>query len=275
MSYRVAVLSDIHAAPASAPDTHWHGPMRPSTNLHLLQQALAHLPVAELDALWLLGDLTDLGDVDSLSAVLDSAARTGLPVRFVIGNHDVAGGVAVPATAPTVRPAGERAEVVSSHLRLAGLGIEPAPEPGAYRFAPRGTWDDGILVLLTHFPVFSMRVPVTSAGHKYAGDARGGGAIVAALGRRSGPTVVLHGHLHLRAALAEARVLQLGFGALAEAGHELALVSFDVEPEGRALTVAIQTLALDPDRPGVTLPSVAPSWRFVVDRWLPDGLLRW
>ncbi|MBV9358904.1 MAG: metallophosphoesterase [Chloroflexi bacterium] len=266
----MAVISDIHAAPADAPDTRWHGPIRPSRNLDLFQQALARLPLAELDGLWLLGDLTDLGDVDSLRAVLDSAAGSGLSVRFVLGNHDVAGDVLLPATAPRVRPAGERAEAVGSRLRLAGLGVEPAAEPHAYRFTPTPVWADDFLVLLSHFPVFSMRAPVTSEGHRYAGDALGGCEITTALGRRSRPTVILHGHLHLRAARAEGRVLQLGFGALAEAGHELALVSLEVEPDEQALTVGIQTLALEPARPGVALSSVAPSWRFAADRWLPS-----
>ncbi len=269
--YRAAVISDVHAAPVGTPDSHWHGPIQPPANLALFRESLARLAVGELDALWLLGDLADRGDLASLTAVLGAASATGLPVRFVLGNHDVAGDGLLPQSTVTVRPAESAGESISPQLRLAGLAIEPAPDDDGYRFMslPGDGWGDGPLVLLTHFPVFSLRTRVTNEGHKYAGDALAADQIQTALLRRSNPTVVLHGHLHLRDALVHGRVLQLGCGALAEAGHERSIVTFHVDPPAHELTVAIETRALEPDRPGPALSSIAPSWRFTGDRWLP------
>jgi hypothetical protein len=55
---------------------------------------------------------------------------------------------------------------------------------------------------------------------------------------RTAPTVILHGHIHIRHAVSEGNLLQIGVAALIEPPHEVAVIEID-ERDG-ALTVSAE-----------------------------------
>jgi predicted phosphodiesterase len=249
--------------------------MHPPANLAFFGQALQRLPPTRLDALCLLGDLTQLGDVASFRAVFDVARTLGLPIRFVLGNHDVAGdiGECRPAAAESISSierADERGESVTASLRLAGLNIQRTGGTGSFRFASVpdvSAWGDSSVITLAHFPVLSRRRAFEQACRKYAGDVVNADQTEATLLSRSAPTVVLHGHLHMRDAVPRGRVLQLGFGALAEVGHEFATLTLTTEPNARRLRVDVETHLLDASQGSPGLTPLRTTWQFSHGRW--------
>lgn len=58
---RLGVLSDLHLDDPGAPDTRWHNPVRRGLSRHLLTRAVELLSRWRVDALVVLGDLSDRG----------------------------------------------------------------------------------------------------------------------------------------------------------------------------------------------------------------------
>ena len=84
---------------------------------------------------------------------------------------------------------------------------------------------------------------------------------------RAGPTVVLHGHFHVRDAATSGPVLHLGFAALVEPPNEVAVL--DIEAGNEGMAVRVRCLPIEP-MPAARLPVLVPerhAWRFVDGAW--------
>jgi hypothetical protein len=128
-------------------------------------------------------------------------------------------------------------------------------------------WGDGPVVLLSHSPLINREDAVVAAGLRNAGTFADPTGVFATLNERSGPTIVLHGHFHVRDATAHGPILQLGFAALIEPPNEIAVVELI---EGDAtLEVAVRRLPIEPV-PAERLPVLVPErqrWRLASGAW--------
>lgn len=238
---RFGIIAEIHDAPPGSPPAAWHNPYPPDYAKERLGPALARLQREEVDALVLLGDLTHFGDAETQASVIESVTETGLPVLLAPGNHDVAkehGGLhrfQESVTIPGVTVAPARLSL-SSGVRILLLAIDHDPASGRHRSAFLGQGDiagDGLLIVFSHFPVLPMAERLEEASFAHAGDLADRAAVADLLLSRNGPTVVVHGHLHVRAVVTEGRVLQLSCAALIEPPHEVALLSVRMSEQGR------------------------------------------
>jgi hypothetical protein len=127
------------------------------------------------------------------------------------------------------------------------------------RSAPRvEEWGEGLAVLATHFPLLAPAGRDTRPGdHLLDND-----DLLKPLRARSGPTLVLSGHFHTRAAHTDGRLLQLIFPALVEVPTFYSIVGLS-EHEGR-YQVTRTVHALDD---GVAGPE-AETWEFDGSGWV-------
>jgi len=249
---RIGVVSDIHFTTDLTRELRWHGPFDIAGVLPRLRAGLDWFADQEVDALALLGDLSNDGDDEALDAVLTCVAEHWSGIALVVaGNHDTlerAGAVDEAIRrigASGLAPAGAP-EIEFGGLRITG----PEPDPTAL--------DGGPLVLLSHWPLFSRRRAFAAAGLAYSGVLPGAAAIDAALAAREAPTLILAGHVHARDSFCQGRALQMTVGALVEAPFELTVI--DVLLRDRALSVERQTLQLPGPAPSGPMPALAPTW---------------
>ena len=214
---RLGVVTDIHTAAAGGRGGAWHNPYDPGGTLPRLEVALRAFEAEGVDAVAMLGDLTNSGRPEEFAAADEVLATCSLPVLRVPGNHDLQG------EHPPPTPAANRAGVVRVDLdgRWPGDGdlefaLEPPPPAAG---APA--------VVLSHYPVLSRSDSLTAAGLKYAGDLGRRAELEDGVRALGDPVVALCGHLHVRDATATGGVLQLGFGALIEYPYEAAVFEFD------------------------------------------------
>jgi hypothetical protein len=224
----------------------------------------------------MLGDLTNFGDTPSLDRGLAHLAACPIPVLTVPGNHDCGDAVdrlAIVGAAATPRPV--RAATTDgepvAELRVVGLPIaRPDAENGWLVDVPEvAAWGDEPAIVLSHFPVFSREAAARQAGLRYAGTSADRDGFAAALLARPGPTVVIHGHLHIRDAVALGPVLQIGCAALIEPPHEVATVA--LEREDGAISVAVRRQPVAPSPP-VRLPLLTGdegAWTYRDRAWWP------
>ncbi|MEY2451844.1 MAG: hypothetical protein QOD92_1418 [Acidimicrobiaceae bacterium] len=238
---RLGVVADPHLSLRGG-EAAWHNPYRLADAPERLDAALAHPLLDDIDAFALLGDLSHFGVRASLRRCIDAVAqaRGGRPAVLLSGNHDV--------LEPGVRLE-EQLEDWSSGVDAAkvfdavGLGLEvhdvaALTDRETYPFdvvarpvVPKGPTGH---VVLTHFPLLSLRRRARAAGLLYSGHLSDLAPAVSPL-PEDGPVVVLSGHLHLRGVTHERNVLQLSFAALVEPPYELARV--DIESNDQGLTV--------------------------------------
>ena len=215
---RLGVVSDIHWSADPDARGEWHGPFDFAAVPERLDRARVAFRRERVDAVAVVGDLANAGDVASAKAVLDRLSDgLGRPLLVVAGNHDcderddMLAGLCDPLTLTEVdgvRVAGAAIAAEADWFRWTGE-LEPAP------------------LVISHFPVLSREARLTERGLKYAGDLNNVGALRQRVAGRH-PVVVLSGHLHARETRAESNILQLSAGALIEPPHEIAIV--DVEP---------------------------------------------
>jgi predicted phosphodiesterase len=269
---RLGVITDIHAAPAGSPPEQWQGDYSPAEGAALTQRAVDRLAREAVDGLVVLGDSANEGDAASLSIVLRALTDLRVPSWIVAGNVDLA--QSQTALDDALIPFGGKFRLPSPDgesvfgVSLAGLRFQKT-ESGAVALAERpdlAAWGAKPMLLLSHYPVISRETEATGAGWKYSGDAEGMTGLANDLAARSGATIVLHGHLHLKDAIARGTLLQLGFPALIEAGHEIAVV--DVERHGDAMLVDVASFKIGADpRPTPTIGVPPTSWRFMNGAW--------
>lgn len=232
---RFGVISDPHLAPVGTRPAAHHNPYALARAEELLQAAVAHCAAARVDAVFFLGDLSHRGDADSTARALEIVAGAGCPVWVVAGNHDLIGGVellaALAGKSITVAPWATSRQAWGL---LTGVTILPNPAGvGIWaEFNEReGTVPGGLALVLSHYPLVSLRERLLAAGLADAGDLVNVTDTTRALAYQRQPMLILHGHLHVRAAMTAGAVLQLGCAALIEPPHEVAIVELGGEPE--------------------------------------------
>ncbi|HET7043993.1 MAG TPA: metallophosphoesterase [Gaiellaceae bacterium] len=236
---RLGVLTDVHLAPEPRPGARWQNLYDFEGLRGRLDAALARFAAERVDAICLLGDLSDDGDAASTEAVLEAVGACGPPVFVVGGNHDER------LDPATLEDALESVENVT----LAG-----GPLPCEQR------------VVLSHYPLLDRRARLEAAGLLYAGDHPAGAARAERLRADGDSTVVLCGHLHVRESHADGPILQLACAALIEYPFEVALL--DADPGA----VRIRRIPLagpgEIERDPVLAPA-AETFRFDGRRWQP------
>lgn len=240
---RLGVVGDLHYTADPEPDLAWHGPLDVPGVLGRLRTGLAWFAEEEVDAVVLTGDLSHDGDQEALEAVLGTVAEAWSGTALLVaGNHDVLD------RADALEDAIERlglsrialaraAGVVLGGVRIAGLEADDVPGR------------DGPLVVLSHYPLLSRANAFAAEGLAYAGDREDLEPLLARLDARSGPTLVISGHLHARDSHRRGAILQLTAGALVEAPFELAIV--DIRASAGAITVRRRTRELGPPGPAL------------------------
>ncbi len=275
---RLGVLSDIHLAPAGSLPGMWHNPLHYERAPVLLDRAISFLRDRDVDAVAVLGDLTNSGDRASIAQGLRLLGLLTVPVYVLPGNHDwgARGEVlrtAIEANQPSriALPRGDR----NGHFpfRLAGVTALDRRDEGITWHVRPGAIEadgDGPLLVMSHFPLLDREQEIVAQGLKFAGDFAWSSSTRDPLLTRSAPTVLLHGHLHIRYATTEGTILQLGFASLIEAPHEVSLVEI-AERDGE-LTVSVEHHSVETDDvPVVPVLSASRSiWSFQDHHWTND-----
>ncbi|MEA2595956.1 MAG: hypothetical protein QOF01_2425 [Thermomicrobiales bacterium] len=271
---RLGILTDAHLCPPGTPPDGCHNPYAFDRAEALLAQALSAHRADGVDGLAVLGDLANGGDEPSMQRAFDLLAGARLPTWLVPGNHDRDEDPArlaalVRRGGPGIRLGHPAGEVVGG-IRLAGLPITGHVSGGEWlvEAASIAGWGSDPVVLLSHFPVLPREAAVRGAGLRYVGSFEDRDGIAAGLLGRASPTVVVHGHLHLRDAVADGAVLQIGCAALIEPPHERAIVAIDLgrdEPRVRVTHLPVTA------SPPVRLPVLSPrngEWVFRSGSWV-------
>jgi predicted phosphodiesterase len=237
--FQLGVIAEIHRAPSGTPRVSWHNEMLLDRSDELLELALEQLVAQRVDALVLLGDLTNRADDASFAIVGDRARQRGLPTLAVPGNHDAADEHALARFADHLQGHNIRAAPASLFLGDKGtiilVSIARDAHTGTLRSAniPDLTPLAGqTLVFLTHYPLLAMQPRLAEAGLKHSGDLSDRQEIADRLFNHDGPVIVIHGHLHVRAIAVERNVLHLSCAALVEPPHEVTVVSIAMSDRG-------------------------------------------
>lgn len=281
MTLRLGVLADLHASLDPAESGSWWNPYDFAGMLERVDDALAWFAGEGADAVALAGDLTHRGDGAALDALLARCiAASELPLRAVAGNHDVGDGCASLADAlvrtgadaerfALAQPAGER----RGGVRLAGVQVASSVNWLQARLAAPPdvpAWGPEPVVLVSHYPLLSHALVLTEQGLAHPGDLVGRAAVAQALTARTAPTVVVSGHVHVRAVATDGSVLQLTQSALIEPPFDAALVELDINPDGvlhvtrRTRRAGTARAAYEPE-----LAAADGAWRFDGVRWAP------
>jgi predicted phosphodiesterase len=275
---KLGVVTDIHVCPPGAPPAAWHNPYDLERAVWRLELALERLEDEGVEAIAVLGDLTSKADAGSVERCLTALRRVRVPLRIVPGNHDAEPGGVDLATAVTAlgephvtlgAPSGET--LAGRWIAGVGIGRDEAADRWLVGAVEADDWGDAPVVLLSHSPLIDREAVVAAAGLRNAGTFGDPSGVQAALTERSGPTVVLHGHFHVRDAVVRGPVVQIGFAALIEPPNEVAVVEL-AEDDGR-LVVDVRRLPVEPvaaARQPVLVPE-RQRWRFAAGAWVADG----
>lgn len=206
---RVGVVSDVHVTPDLARTGRWNELLHYDRALPRLALALEWFAGEDLDAVFILGDLSEDGDAESLRQALDACARTVDAPGYVFGGNHDAGLLEHLSQEVDARP--PLALVPDGIVRGVPFGTAHATWHGGMRFTAdvQAPETDDLLLLAGHFPLISRRRALEARGLRYAGDLEDVEQQTAALRGRRAPTVVLCGHLHVDDAHADGRTLQL------------------------------------------------------------------
>jgi predicted phosphodiesterase len=257
---RLGVITDVHTD--ARPDAAWHNRYDQPGTLPRLEAALETFGGIGVDALVILGDITDSGRPEAFAGAVDLLAGWTGPLVAVAGNHDqqVAGAF---ATALGRLESADSIALAGADLHTIGLEGE---WPGRLRprlaTAPSQT---DVQVVAGHYPVRSQEPATRAAGLKYAGDLADRPALEAAVRALGECTVALCGHLHVRAAEASGGLLQLAFASLIEYPYEVGVVDVDGDRVRR------RCLLVEPHPPGHEADTVLAShdqcWVFEAGAW--------
>jgi len=267
---RLGILTDIHLSPPGSPPAAWHNPYQLDTVRERLAQSIRWLEGQGVDRIAVLGDLTHHGDEPSLHETIEILATSNVPVWVLPGNHDLTSGIAPFSGAidaagnGTVTTIGGEPVPLDDAWRVAGLAIEQRPDQSGFMASPvpnPGSWDGGPVLLLSHFPVLSLKQECAGARLKHAGDLVNVNEVEAPLMERTSPTFVIHGHLHVRHTAARGSVLQAACSAQIESLFEATVVDFGAWGEGRVRLAATSVREAWPGvSPGLTQPVQTWAW---------------
>lgn len=278
---RIGVVTDVHLAPAGTAGLAWHNPYALADAAARFEWALWLCTAEGAAAIAVLGDLAHFGDAASLDDGVRIAAGAGVPVWVVPGNHDCteADDALVEAVArvgaASVRLAPAVGEAVAGGLRVAGLALAGERSGLSARSAappPVAAWGSDPVLLLSHYPLLSFVEEARRANLLHPGDLGDSAAVAPPVLARSWPTVVVHGHAHLRHAAVAGPVLQLSCAALIEPPFEITLL--DVVRAGDRWRIGRRALSAAPS-PDLRLPVLAPptgEWIWAGGGWTPVDL---
>jgi predicted phosphodiesterase len=278
---RFGIIADAHLGPAGTRVPSFHIEYEMAETMVAYRLALRQCVRENADGILVPGDLSHSGDDESLEVGVRIAAETGLPVWVVSGNHDSF--ERMDALAEAVRqvgadnvhlatPVGE--EFGASGLRVAGFSV--ASGNWGYAAGPEGrpdvsSWKDEPVVWLTHYPMLSFADEVSRTDLIYGDDLEDLEEVAQPLLERSGPTVVVSGHVHLRSTRVKGKVLQIACSAFIEPPFEITFL--DLEREGDKIVIRTESVPLVPSLT-FRLPAFSPSqqeWIFEAGAWRPVG----
>jgi hypothetical protein len=157
-------------------------------------------------------------------------------------------------------------------------GVPLAATDRGYRLDPAATGpiagglsDGSPVMCLTHFPVRSLEQAFRASSFAYAGDLAEREAIERDLEIRTGPTVVLAGHLHGRHAGAGGRLLQVSCGPLIEAPFEITFVTIHRTGDAMAVDVRCEAVAPSGSLRLPVLSSATGRWDWDGAAWVQTG----
>jgi DNA repair exonuclease SbcCD nuclease subunit len=238
---RIGLVNDLHwmHAPPASP-TAWHNPGEFEGVLDRLQIALEHFAAREVDLVIAAGDFAHHGDVDSLASVLSALAGASAPALAVSGNHDVVESPRLLERAlqqAAVHGVTLATSKGSPHGEIHIAGVHVDASEGWFGVRLRelpdtATWGSEPVLLISHYPVLSLAGQVTASGFPYPGDLIDRGDIADLLSARSAPTVVLSGHIHARASVAEGPLLQITNAAIVEPPYECSVIEIERQASG-------------------------------------------
>ena len=274
---KLGIIADAHLGPPGTRVPSFHVEYESADTMVAYRLALRRCVQEDVDGVALLGDLSHSGDEESLDAGVRLAAETGLTVWVVSGNHDCF--ERVDALAEAVRRVGEdnvrlatpEGEVVGEGLRVAGNSVMSGHWGYTADDRPDvSKWEDDSVVWLTHYPVISFAEKVSEAGLIYGDDLEDLEDVAQPLLKRSAPTVVVNGHIHVRHFYAARKVLQFSCGALIEPPFEVTFLDF-FEPESGRISARTESVPLVSSLP-VHVPALSPprqEWVFEAGTWRP------
>lgn len=273
---RLGVITEVHIVPPGTPEGVWHNPFLFDQAEELFSQAVQRCMELQVDAIAILGDLTHFADPDSFAKVRRVLEPVDLPVYVLPGNHDLdtsdrplaAFQHALDLPHVTIAP---RTLALTPEIDLTLIGLEPGGGDSGYA-AVRSRSVTGnharLTVALTHFPAYAMAELLADAGLKHAGDLVNRAPLLEAIAGIPGPVLIVNGHLHVHATIADGRVLQLSVAALIEPPHDVSLLSIGFDEDGNPW-VTRQASGLF-ETPGVSLPVLSDReecWQFEESSW--------
>jgi hypothetical protein len=268
---KLGVLTDLHLCPPGTPPDGCHNPYAFDQAESMLTDAIAAHIADGVEAIAVLGDLANRGEVAEVRRAADLISGAGVPVWLTGGNHDRDEDPELLETLASELGTNLRITwpegVIVDGIRVAGLPITSAGggSPWHVDRLPVEAWGDEPVVLLSHFPVLDREREIRAAGLTYVSTFENREAVAAPLLARTAPTVVLHGHLHLRDLATEGPVLQIGCAALIEPPHERVVI--DISGDGSQVRIRHLPVMASPD---VRLPVISPAmseWWFEGVRW--------
>lgn len=238
---RLGIVTEIHIVPPGTPAGFWHNPFLFDQAEQLFARAVQRCQELQVDAIAILGDLTHFADPASFARVRRVLETTELPVYVLPGNHDLdksarpldAFQQAMDLPNVTIAPA-NRALTPEIDLQL--IALEPGSEGTGYaavRCDADTASDAKLTVVLTHFPAYAMQEMLAAADLKHAGDLTNREPLLAAIAAISGPVLIVNGHLHVHATIADGRILQLSVAALIEPPHDVTLLTVGIDDAGQ------------------------------------------
>lgn len=258
---RLAVLADLHLPGPNTPPTAWHSEYN-FAGVHARLATGFELAADEgCDFICIVGDIVqdDPAPLTRMDALIASSA---IPVLVVGGNHDPAP-TELRARLPSAlfaQPEGGR----RSGLLLTGIHARRAPKGPASIIGelPRThDWGDAPVILLSHFPVLSLRDRLAGNDLRHPGDLDDRPALERRLATRDAPTIVISGHVHARDHATRGTILQIVVGALVEAPYEISILTVSIETTTRVTRRAIRLAAQLPDERSVLVPDQT-TWSF-------------
>jgi Icc-related predicted phosphoesterase len=284
---RLGIIADVHLSPPGTNASAFHTGYESPYTMAAYRLALRRCAKEDVDAVVLLGDLSQSGDAKPLETGVRLAAETGRRVWAVSGNHDCSERVDAlevairRVAADNVRLASPAGEVAEGEPRVAGLCVTSGS--GGYKARSNGgrgaeDWGDEPAVWLSHYPMVYFAEEVTHASLIYGDDLEGLEEVARPLLARSAPTVVVSGHIHLRHACVAGKVLQLSCAALVEPPFEITLLDFEIDPQIRGDRIVVRRRSVPLISPSaVSCPVLSPprqEWVFEAGEWSIASMAR-
>lgn len=271
---KIGIITDSHLCPPGTPPDGCHNPYAFEVADAILTDAVAAHVADGVDAIAVLGDLANRGDLASMERALGIVAAAGVPFWLVGGNHDrdedpgrltdVAG-----------RIGGTILDAIGREIdgiRVAALRIVGGTSARDWTVAVPdiGAWGTAPVLLLSHFPVVSRAEAITAAGFAYVGSFANGHSFVPRLLERSAPTLAVHGHLHLRDATVSGSLLQISCASLIEPPHERTVLEIEWEASRVSATVHHVGVFASPGGRSPVLTGSRAGWAFDRGEWHGD-----